>query len=133
MAVTITSNKKNTSAVIHISAANSGNIVVVGNSTTTNVGATATCLATSDEVLSGAYIAQIFWGCDGNGHIQILRGTTLVGVYDSTGYCDYAGNGMPLNVSPAANLVVNFVGSANSYCLLEVQKQGTFISPYNNS
>lgn len=131
MAVTITSNKKNTSATIHVSAANSGNIIVSGNSTTTNVGATATCLAIGDEVLSGAYITQIFWGCDGNGHIQILRGATLVGVYDSTGYYDYAGNGMPLNVSPTANLVVNFVGSSNSYCLLEIQKQGTFISEYN--
>lgn len=131
MAVSISS-RKNTSFVIHVSAANSGNIILSGNSTTTNVNGTSTCVAIGDEVLSGAYITQVFWGCDGTGHIQVLRGSTLVGVYDSTGQKDYAGCGMPLNVNPTANLVVNFVGSSNGYCLIEMQKQGTFTSEYNN-
>jgi len=131
MAVSISS-RKNTSFVIHVSAANSGNIVLAGNSTTTNVNGTSTCVAIGDEVFSGAYITQAFWGCDGTGHIQVLRGSTLVATYDSTGQKDYAGCGMPLNINPAANLVVNFVGSSNAYCLLELQKQGTFTSEYNN-
>jgi hypothetical protein len=130
MAVTISS-RKNTSFVIHVSAANSGNIILAGNSTTTNVNGTSTCVAISDEVLSGAYITQAFWGTDGVGTIQILRGPTLVATLDSTGQKDYAGCGMPLNINPTANLVVNFVGSSNAYCLLELQKQGTFTSEYN--
>jgi hypothetical protein len=130
MAVTISS-RKNTSFVIHVSSANSGNIVLVGNSTTTNVGGTSTCVAISDEVLSGAYITQAFFGVDGTGHIQILRGSTLVATYDTSGQKDYAGSGMPLNVNPTANLVINFVNSSNSYCMLELQKQGTFTSEYN--
>lgn len=124
MAVTV-SNRKNTSFVLHVSAANSGNVVVSGNSTTTNVAATSTCIAQGNEVMTGAYITQAFWGCDGTGHIQVFRGSTLVAVYDSTGQKDYAGCGMPLNVNPAANLVVNFVGSSNAYCILELQKLGT--------
>lgn len=131
MAVTISS-RKNTSFVVHVSSANSGNIVLSGNSTTTNVNGTSTCVAISDEILTGAYITQAFWGCDGNGTIQILRGSTLVAEYDSTGQKDYAGCGMPLNINPTANLVVNFVGSSNAYCMLELQKQGTFTSEYNN-
>lgn len=123
MAVTITSNKKNTSLVVHVSAANTGNVVVVGNSSQSNI-------ATGNEVLTGAYITQAFWGSDGAGSIQILRGSTLVAVYDSTGYKDYAGSGMPLSVGQAANLVVNFVGSSNAYVILEMQKTGTFISDY---
>lgn len=122
MAYTITSNKKNSSLVIHISAANV-NLKVAGNTSVSN-------LAMSDEILTGAYIAQAFWGNDGNGHIQILRDSTLVGVFDSSGYADYAGSGMPLSVGQTANLVVNFVGSANGYCILELQKAGTFVSDY---
>ncbi len=132
MAVSIISNKKNTSATIHIAGANT-TIKVSGNSVTTNVDATATCLAVSNEVLSGAYIAQAFWGIDPNGYAVIKRGTDVVAVYDSTGYKDYAGNGLALTVGQTANLTVEFVGTANAYVLLEVQKVGTFISDYNNS
>jgi phosphatidate phosphatase PAH1 len=131
MAVTITSNKKNTSATIHVSVANT-TIVVSGNSVTTNVDATSTCLAVSNEVLSGAYIAQAFWGIDPNGYAVIKRGTTPVAIYDSTGYKDYAGSGMALTVGQSANLTVEFVGTANAYVLLEVQKVGTFTSEYVN-
>jgi hypothetical protein len=132
MAVTITSNKKNTSATIHVSAANT-TIKVSGNSITTNVDATSTCLALGDEVLSGVYIAQAFWGLDPNGYAVIKRGTTPVAVYDSTGYKDYAGCGMALTVSQTANLTVEFVGTANGYVLLEVQKAGVLPSEYAGS
>jgi len=50
MAVSIISNKKNTAATVHVSVANT-TIKVSGNSTTTNVDATSTCLAVSDETL----------------------------------------------------------------------------------
>jgi hypothetical protein len=129
MAVTITSNKKNTSAVIHVSAANT-TIKVSGNSITTNVDATATCLALGDEVLTGVYITQAFFGIDPAGYAVIKRGTAPVAVYDSTGYVDYAGSGMALTVGQTANLTVEFVGTANGYVLLEVQKAGTLPTEY---
>lgn len=132
MAVSIISNKKNTAATIHVSVANT-TIKVSGNSTTTNVDATNTCLAVNDEVLSGAYIAQVYWGIDPNGYAVIKRGTTPIAIYDSTGYKDYAGCGMALTVGQTANLTVEFVNTANGYVLLEVQKVGTFTSEYNNS
>jgi hypothetical protein len=132
MAVTITSNKKNTSAVIHVSVANT-TIKVSGNSITSNVDATATCLAIGNEVLTGAYITQAYWGIDPNGYAVIKRGTTPVAVYDSTGYKDYAGCGMALTVGQTANLTVEFVGTANGYVLLEVQKAGTLPSEYVGS
>jgi hypothetical protein len=130
MAVTI-STRKNSSFVLHVSQANSGPIVLVGNSTTTNVNGTSTCVAIQDEVFSGAYITQAFWGSDA-GSVQILRGSAVVATLDSTGQKDYAGCGMPLNVGQSANLTVNFVGTANGYCMLELQKVGTFTSEYNN-
>ena len=133
MPAVITSNKKNTSLVVHVASSNSGNIVVAGNSSTTNVNGTSVCVALGDEVLEGAYITQAIWGCDGTGHIQILRGANLVAVYDSTGQQEYAGTGMPINVYPAANVVVNLVGSANSYIIFELQKTGDFISEYQQN
>lgn len=133
MPTTITSNKKNTSLVIHVAGANSGNIVVAGNSSTTNVNGTSTCVAVGDEVLTGAYITQAVWGCDGNGHIQVLRGANVVAVYDSTGQHEYAGTGMPINLYPAANVVVNLIGSANSFIIFELQKTGNFVSEYQQN
>jgi len=129
MAVTITSNKKNTSAVIHVSVANT-TIKVSGNSTTTNVDATSTCLAIGNEVLTGAYITQVFWGLDVNGTAIVKRGTTPVAVFAAAGYVDYAGSGMALTVGQTANLTVEFVGTANGYVLLEVQKAGTLPTEY---
>lgn len=117
MATTIMSNKKNTSFVVHAAAANS-TLVIAGNSSVSNV-------ATGSETLSGAYIAQAVWGCDGAGSINVKRGTTLVAVYDSTGQHDYAGCGIPITVNPTANLVIEFVASANSFIVLELQKMGT--------
>lgn len=133
MAVSVISNKKNTSLVLHVASANSGNVVVAGNSSTTNVNGTSTCVAIGDEVLTGAYITQVYWGCDGTGHIQILRGANLVAVYDSTGQHEYAGTGMPLNMYPTANVVVNLIGSANSFITLELQKTGNFTSEYQQN
>jgi hypothetical protein len=131
MAVTITSNKKNTSATIHVAGANT-TIKVSGNSTTSNVDATSTCLAIGNEVLSGAYIAQAFWGIEPDGYAVVKRGSDIVAIYDSTSYKDYAGNGMALTVGQSANLVVEFVNTANGYVMLELQKVGTLPSEYNN-
>lgn len=122
MAVTITSNKKNSSAVIHVAAANA-TLIVAGNNSVSNV-------AISDEILTGANITQAIWGCDGNGHIQVLRGANLVAVYDSTSFIDYAGSGMSLTKDAAANITINFVGSANAYIMFEVQKVGRGSSEY---
>ncbi len=125
MAYTITSNRKNTSAVIHATGANVS-LVVAGNSSVSNV-------ATGDEVLTGCYLTQAVWGCDGTGHIQVKRGANLVAVFDSTGQIDWAGAGLALSVDKTANLQIQFVGSANSYIVLEVQKEGTFTSEYFQS
>ena len=116
MAVTLISNKSRTSAVIHVSSANA-TIKVAGNNSVSNI-------ATPGETLTGAYITQAVWGCDGTGSINIKRGATLVAVYDSTGQHEYAGCGMPINVNQADDITVELIGSANSFIVFEVQKVG---------
>lgn len=122
MAVTYTSNKKNLSVSVHVASANA-TIVVAGNTSSSNI-------ATGNETITGATITQVFWGVDGNGSIQLKRSGSLVAVYDSTGYYDYAGNGMSLNMNQTANVDVQFIGTANAYVFFELQKVGTFVSEY---
>lgn len=117
MAYSVISNKKNTSIVLHFASSNS-TVQITGNTATSNI-------ALPGETLTGAYITQAVWGCDGNGFITVKRGGTLVAVYDSTGQHEYAGTGMPITVNnTAANLQVDFVGSSNAFLLLELQKEG---------
>lgn len=116
MAVSIISNKSRTSAVIHVSSANA-TIKVAGNNSVSNI-------ASPGETLTGAYITQAVWGCDGTGSINIKRGSTLVAVYDSTGQHEYAGTGMPITVGQASDITVELMGSANSFIIFEVQKVG---------
>jgi hypothetical protein len=119
MAVTITSNKKGTAASIHISNANA-TLTMTGNSTVS-------AIAIGDEVLSGAYITQLYFGHDGtaaDGGVAIYRGANLVAAFDTSAYVDYAGTGMALTVDQSANLGIKFIGTNNAYCFLEVQKVG---------
>jgi hypothetical protein len=119
MAVTITSNKKGTSATIHVTNANT-TLNMVGNSTVS-------AIAIGNEVLTGAYITQIYFGHDGSaadGGVAIYRGANLVAAYDTSSYFDYAGAGMALTVDQTANLGIRFIGTNNAYCFLEVQKVG---------
>lgn len=118
MALTITSNKKHTSVTIHVTTANA-TLKIAGNNSVSNI-------ALGDEELTGATITQAFWGIDpgSDGHVVIKRGSTVVAVYDSTGYHDYAGCGMTLSVGKGDDLTVEFNSSANGFVLLEMQKIG---------
>lgn len=124
MAVTI--NRKNTSAVIHLTA--NATINVAGNSTTSDI-------ATGNEVLTGATIVQVFCGCPSgaNAYWTVKRGANTALVLDSTGYFDYAGAGMAVNIDTGGTIVANLENSADGYLLIEVQKIGTFTSEYNNT
>jgi hypothetical protein len=119
MAVNITSNKKGTSATIHISNANAM-LTMAGNSSVS-------VIALGDEVLTGAYITQLYFGHDGSaadGGIVVYRNSNVVFASDTSTYLDFAGTGMALNVNQTANLDVRFIGTNNAYCFLEVQKVG---------
>lgn len=118
MAWAISTNRKYTSAVLHFTS--NATITVAGNSSQSNI-------AMSDETLTGVSIVQAFWGTDGSGHIHIKRGANLVCSFDSTGYKDFAGSGMPVNLYPDATIDVVFAGT-NNYLMIEVQKMGSFSS-----
>lgn len=126
MSFTVQQNRKNTSAVIHITASNT--VVVAGNSSVSDI-------AIGNEILTGCSITQVFCGSSsGNGaYWTVKRGANTVAVLDSTGYYDYAGAGMAITVDSGGTLVANLVNGTDGYLLIEVQKQGTLPSDYVNT
>lgn len=114
MAVII--NRAGTSAVIHTTA--NGTYVIAGNSSVSNV-------ATEDEVLTGGYITQAWWGVANGGYWEIKRDNTTVLVFTESGYSDYAGAGASLVANATGNVVFTLVGSNTGYCMLEIQKAPT--------
>jgi hypothetical protein len=109
-------NRKNVSATLHFTA--NATIIISGNNSVSH-------LAIGDEVLTGASITQVWHGSPAQWSVK--RGANTVGVFDSTSYVDFAGNGNAINLDSAATLVVSLDSStANGYLMIELQKIGPF-------
>jgi hypothetical protein len=111
MAVII--NKKGLSAVIHITA--NATINVAGNSSNSDI-------AIGDEVITGATISQIWYGCGNGAYWEIKRGSNTVLHVESTGYMDFAGNGVALNKDVGGTLVANLNSSQTGTLIIELTK-----------
>jgi hypothetical protein len=114
MGYRLMSNKVNGRVTIHVAAANSGDIIVVGNNSVSNLTSNAA------EIISGAIIRRIFWGTDTNWSIK--RGANVVLVLTQTGQMDF--EGCAINLDPAANVSAN-TSSANGFLILELAKTFT--------
>lgn len=117
MAVLI--NKKGLSAVIHLTA--NAVINVAGNSSVSDI-------AYGDETVTGATITQMWYGCGNGAYWEIKRGSNTVMFTDSTGYLDFAGNGVALNKDITGTLVANLNVSQTGFLIIELTK-----SPTNSS
>lgn len=113
MAVII--NKKGLSAVIHLTA--NATVNITGNSTVS-------AIAIGDEVVNGAVITQVWYGSEG--HWVVKKGSNTVAVFDSTGYTDFAGCGITLNVdSTAPTLTAELNNTGNGFIIIELTKVPT--------
>lgn len=94
-------------------------LTIAGNTSSSNV-------AANGETLTGASVKQVWFGSPSgaSAYWVLKRGSTTVAVYDSTGWVDYAGNGNLLNKDPDASLVLELVGTANGYIVVEMRKHG---------
>jgi len=119
----IIANRKNLSTTLHFTS--NGTVVIAGNSSVSDI-------AVDNEILTGAYITQVWYGSPSGGvsFWEIKRGANTVAVLDSTSYTDFAGNGNALKLDTGATLVANLVGSTNGYLMIELQKEGDFTSDY---
>lgn len=116
MTYRVVHNKKYNSVTLLFTASNTG-VVIAGNSTVSNV-------ATSDEVLAGASIAQMWFGSpSGNAAYWVVkRGANTVFVADSTAYMDFRGNGLTLSIDSAADLSANLIGATAGTLVIELKK-----------
>lgn len=123
MPYTIMDNKKNGTVTIHCNA-NSGNIIIPGNNSVSNV-------ALAGEVLVTAAINQVWAGSpSGNAaYWEIKRGANVVLVIDSTCYLDFTGNGKQIKVDASANLTANLIGATAGFLILDLQKLGPLDRP----
>jgi len=113
MAYRFISNKFNGKATIHIVGGTASDIVVVGNSTVSNL----TVNATSSEIISGAIIRRVIWGTDIP--IKVTRGANVVIVLTQAGDIDFAG--LSINLDSAASINVANL-TANSFLVMEIDK-----------
>lgn len=114
----VINNKKGLSAVIHLTA--NATINVAGNSSVSDI-------ALGDETVTGAYISQIWYGTSNTdtGYWEVKRGANTVGVFSTTGYMDFAGNGIALNNDVTGTLVVNLNSAAAGFIIIELTKTPT--------
>jgi len=115
----IMNNKKNGSVCLHMSS-NSGNIVIAGNSSVSNI-------AMAGENIATAVINQLWAGSPSgaNSYWEIKRGANVVLVVDSSCWLDFSGNGRQITLDGSADLTANLIGSTAGTLIIDLQKLGT--------
>lgn len=118
MAYRIITNSKYQATTILITS--NSTITVYGNSSASNV-------AVDDEMVTGASIAQMWFGSpSGNAaYWEIKRGSNTVFVADSTAYLDFRGNGKAIDLDANATLVATLNNATAGTLIIELRKQGT--------
>jgi hypothetical protein len=113
----VIANKRNGRVTLHNTA--NATYIIVGNNSVSNV-------AIGEEVLTGARISQIFWGCDA-GHWKVTRGANVIAVCSSTGsgHYNFAAHSVSLSQDAAANVSVTLHGASNGFIVIELTKEGT--------
>ena len=101
---------------VHITA--NATIVVAGDSSVSNI-------ALSGENVNSAHISQVWWSSSNSSYWTVKRGSNTVLVLTETGYLDFAGNGLGLQIDQAANLVITLTGTGVGFLALEGQKKAT--------
>jgi hypothetical protein len=110
----IVSNKLNGKVTIHVVGANSGDIIVAGNNSVSNI-------ATGAEILNGAYIRKLYWNTDSPWVIK--RGANTVLVLGAGAGPELDLSALPMSLDYAANVSCNTVAAtANAFLILELSK-----------
>lgn len=129
--MTVISNKKYSSAVLHFTA--NASVIVAGNNSVSNV-------AIGDEVLSNGSISRVIWGCDaGRWLVKTANSSAnvVVMVCNASGPGEYdlqaARSTIPLFTATHDRIQVELNGAANGFILIEVKKSGTFPGLGTNS
>jgi hypothetical protein len=113
--MTVTNNRKNSSAVIVLNASES--LTIAGNNSVSNV-------AIGDEILTGCNIRTVMW----SGTWKVSRGANTLLNLSGSGVMDFTLSDMSLSIDSTATLVANVTGTGT--LILKIGKQGGGSSPY---
>ena len=119
MAISYLKNAVNNNVVVHADA--TGSIVLTGNDSVSNI-------ASPGETVIGSTIKQVWFGSisGASGYWLVEKGNatvnSVIGMYDSTAWIDYAGNGCALNIEEEGdNLYFTLTGAAG-YIMFDIKK-----------
>lgn len=79
---------------------------------------------TAGEIITGLTIRKIVAGVGAGGMVTVQRDAAVVYQTSVSQAIDFGSMGMPISVTPAANVTVNFVG-ANCTAQIECSKRAT--------
>ena len=113
--MTVTNNRKNSSALIVLNA--DASLTIAGNNSVSNV-------ATGDEILTGCNIRTVMW----SGTWKVSRGSNTLLNLSGSGTFDLSLGDMALAIDSTATLVANVTGTGT--LILKIGKQGGGSSPY---
>lgn len=101
---------------VHVTA--NATVIVSGNNSVSNI-------ALAGETVTSAHISQVWWSSSNSSYWTVKRGANTVLVLTETGYLDFAGNGLGLQIDQTANIVFELTGSGVGFVALEGQKKAT--------
>ena len=96
--------------------------IVVGNNSVSNV-------ATGDEVVTSASIAQVWWGVSNGGYCTVSRGANTVLVLTESGSMNFVDDHIPFGIDSTANVGFTINGGVG-FVMVEMQKQSNTASTY---
>jgi len=114
--MTVLSNRKNSSALLHFTASNT--VTIYGNSS-------ASAIAKGDEFIAGADIRAVAW----SGNWTVSRGSNNYLTLTNTGILELSVADMAITADANATLVANLV-SGSGFIMLKVGKNNTGPSEY---
>lgn len=104
-------------------ASRQGRNVVLWTNANNTVAPNDALIAVNGENISGLSVRSVQYGTDANGSWTLARGANLVFAFGRvSGFNDFAGTGMPLNIDAAANVTVTLFGTANGGIILDLMK-----------
>lgn len=117
MAINYIKNAPNNNVIVHMDA--TGSILLTGNDSVSNV-------ASPGEYVIGTTVRQVWAGSGSAATWTVAKGNStvnaVIGVFDSTGWYDFAGNGASINIEEEGESLYLTLSAGTGYCMVDLKK-----------
>lgn len=114
--------RSTTSGYVVIHGTANASYIVVGNSSVSNI-------ASGQEIVTGASIAQVWWGVSNGGYCTVSRGANTILVLTESGSMNFVDDHIPISIDTTANVSFAINGGVG-FVMVEMQKQSNTASTY---